>query len=275
VYVESSRGVDLQHCQIDHYPERAVSEEGPAGMVSLQQTAISEPMVRFHGPGPSLPRPSGDAGISPDYRSLLDFKVVQTWTPGAPTDVSAEPEEGYALVTWMPPALDGGSPIASYTVQSSSGATLAVPADDFMDKGYVVFPGLGDDKRVTFTVSASNALGASEVSLPSAPIAPGRKRRFRSPQAPAAVVATGAGGSVTLVITPPASDGGSPVTGYSVSLPGDGAPIVLQGLDVVHSDASHPLSRTIELPPKLGEKRLSVRALNEAGEGSPFVVRLP
>jgi hypothetical protein len=50
-----------------------------------------------------------------------NFAAILLTTPGAPTGVTAKAGNGQATVSFTPPALDGGSPITSYTATSNPG----------------------------------------------------------------------------------------------------------------------------------------------------------
>jgi hypothetical protein len=158
-------------------------------------------------------------------------------------------------------------------VSSSSGAKVAVPARAFEEKGYAVVGGLANGQAVSFTVSAANAMGASPPSLPTADVKPQHKRKLKPPAPPASVsVAAGKAGTV-IQISPPPSNGGSPVVSYTVAA-GQAAPVVIEGLDVIHSDGSTPLSRLLPGPPPPAGTEVSVAASNAAGQGKPAVARV-
>ena len=88
--------------------------------------------------------------------------VTTPTVPGAPTDVSAIPEDVLAVVAWTAPASDGGSPITLYTVTSDpSGVTTTTASTS------VTVTGLTQNTAYTFTVTATNAAGTSASSEPS------------------------------------------------------------------------------------------------------------
>ena len=74
--------------------------------------------------------------------------------PGAPTGVGAVIGVGSANVTWTAPTAVGGSAITGYTIFSSGGASLAVPATS----SHGVLSGLSSNPHV-FWVRATNASG--------------------------------------------------------------------------------------------------------------------
>src|SRR5690606_7198356 len=150
--------------------------------------------------------------------------------PGPPTAVTATAGDGQATISFGPPASDGGSPITHYTVMDNFG--------DFMVDGAsspIVVTGLASGVTYTFTVPASNAIRTAPASTPSNSVTP--QATATVPTAPAAVTATAGDAQATVSFAAPASDGGSPITGYTatsfpggISASGSGSPIVVAGL---------------------------------------------
>jgi len=138
---------------------------------------------------------------------------LQVGTPGAPTGVTAGAGgDTQSVVTWVAPAADGGSGVTGYTVTSSPGGLRCSTSTT----GCTV-TGLTNGTSYTFTVAATNAVGAGPASLPSAPVVPSTV-----PGAPTSVTATSGADSRSVVSwTAPATDGGTAITGYTVrSSPG-------------------------------------------------------
>jgi Fibronectin type III domain len=133
--------------------------------------------------------------------------------PGAPTGVTATAGNASAAVSWTAPASDGGSAITSYTVSSSpAGASATVTGTS------ATLTGLANGTTYTFTVVATNAIGNSAPSLPSNGVTPVAPVVLTAPGAPTAVSATAGNAQATIRWTAPASDGGSAITSYTVSV---------------------------------------------------------
>jgi len=89
--------------------------------------------------------------------------------PGAPSGVVASAGNASAIIAWTPPANNGGSTIANYTITANPGAlTLTVPANQTGTN----FTGLTNGTTYTFTVHATNITGNSAESAPSAAVTP-------------------------------------------------------------------------------------------------------
>jgi N-acetylneuraminic acid mutarotase len=88
--------------------------------------------------------------------------------PGVPLAVAAAPGNGSALVSFAPPASDGGLPVLHYTITASTGQTAST-ADG---RTIATVAGLRNGSPVTFTVTATNALGTGPGSTPSNAVIP-------------------------------------------------------------------------------------------------------
>ncbi|MFZ0932317.1 MAG: fibronectin type III domain-containing protein [Syntrophobacteraceae bacterium] len=142
--------------------------------------------------------------------ATTDMKVFtkSASAPGAPTGVTAIPGNAQATVSFTPPASNGDSAITGYTVTSIPGGKTA--------KGNVIpltVKGLKNGTHYTFTVTATNAIGTGPASSPSAPaVIPATV-----PGAPTIVAITAGNQSAKFTFKPPSSDGGSAITGYTVT----------------------------------------------------------
>ena len=101
--------------------------------------------------------------ITVEYVIGTNLPVV----PTAPAITSVEPGDGLAIVTFIAPTDDGGSPITSYTVASSTGGYFATGTES-----PITVTGLTNDVSYTFTVIATNAVGDSVASNVSEPVTP-------------------------------------------------------------------------------------------------------
>jgi len=128
--------------------------------------------------------------------------------PGAPTGVAAVPGNGQATVSWIAPADTGGSPITGYTVTSSPGGFTASTTG----ATNATVAGLTNGTAYTFTAVATNAVGPGNPSVPSTAVIP-----RTVPGAPTGVGATAGNAQALVTWTAPVSDGGSAITGYTVT----------------------------------------------------------
>lgn len=134
--------------------------------------------------------------------------------------MTATAGNGSAIVNWTPPSSDGGSPITGYTVSTQ----LTVPGTGLVPSPVTVGPsfggvnitGLTNGASYTFTVTAANANGTGPASAPSNVVT------LPTPPSPPTFVTAHAGGSNAVVVDwqAPATDGGSPITSYTVSTMG-------------------------------------------------------
>jgi hypothetical protein len=130
-----------------------------------------------------------------------------TTPPGAPTKVTATAGNAQATVSFAPPASNGGSPITGYTVTSNPGFLTGQGAGSPL-----TVTGLTNGTTYAFTVTATNSAGTGPPSGPSTQVTPATV-----PGAPTNVTATAGKAQATVSFTPPASNGGSPITGYTVT----------------------------------------------------------
>ena len=148
-------------------------------------------------------------GNSPESSSTT--AVVPMTVPGVPTGVTATRGNGSATVTWTAPAANGGSPVTGYTVSSPEGGpTVSVTVNGSTLSATVT--GLANGSSYTFTVHATNAVGNSAESGPSAAVTPAT-----TPGTPTGVIATRGDGAATVSWTAPSTDGGSVITRYTVT----------------------------------------------------------
>jgi hypothetical protein len=142
--------------------------------------------------------------------------------PGAPTNVQAEAGDGGATVSWTAPD-DGGSAITGYRINIQPG-TGAVPVDGPQTSTFV--SGLTNGGEYTFTVRAINMVGSGPYSTASNPVVPGGTAAT-VPDPPTNVTAVAGNASALVSWTPPANDGGAPVTRYRINVNPGGADMAI------------------------------------------------
>jgi titin len=177
--------------------------------------------------------------------------IVTVGAPLAPTGASAVRGNMQATVSWTAPSSDNGSAITSYTVTGSPGGTAVVAAPATS----VAVTGLTNGTSYTFQVTATNANGTGPASASSNAVIPAT-----APGSPTAVAATGGDASAAVMWTPPASNGGSAITGYTVtSAPGG----------ITASAAGNVTSATVSGLTNGTGYTFTVTATNVAGTGLP------
>ncbi len=136
-----------------------------------------------------------------------------TWNlstvPGKPAKPTATGGTQKATVTWTAPTVTGGSPITGYTVTSTPTAKTCVVGGTATT---CTVTGLKVNTSYTFKVRAKNANGTGATSTASTAVT-----TTTVPGKPAKPVALGGNGTAKVTWTAPASNGGSPITGYTVT----------------------------------------------------------
>ncbi|MEY9863623.1 RHS repeat-associated protein [Catenulispora sp. GAS73] len=136
--------------------------------------------------------------------------------PGPPALVMATPGVAQATVSWTAPADDGGSPVTGYTVTTydRNNAVVGTPISATAATTTATVTGLTNAASYYFGVTAANSAGTGP-QLYSTPVTPAGP-----PAAPTDVTPHPSNRSVYVSWTPPANDGGSPVTSYVVTAVG-------------------------------------------------------
>jgi hypothetical protein len=179
--------------------------------------------------------------------------------PTAPTApqaliVLADSVAQTAHVTWSAPASDGGLPILSYDVLVDGAESTSGTSRD------LTLPGFTRGSTHTVSVRAVNPIGAgpettATVNVPTTPGAPGIGKATKGKK--------GGKKTATVAWTAPATDGSSPITGYTVLIYKATGRLVRTVTGLGSSSTSY----TAKL--RLGKYRFAVIALNGLGAGPP------
>jgi hypothetical protein len=160
-----------------------------------------------------------DQSVPPDDSSMYldDVSVTSSQAtatqPAAPSGVIATAGNGTATVSWTAPAT-GGSPITGYTVTPYIGGTAKPATTVGGTATSATVTGLANGTSYTFTVTATNAIGTGPASAASNAVTPTTPT---TPGVPTNVTATPGNGAATVSWTAPSSNGGSPITSYTVT----------------------------------------------------------
>jgi fibronectin type 3 domain-containing protein len=198
------------------------------------------------------------SGISQAHFASFSQAGTQA-LPTAPRSLTGQAGDSAAYLSWLPPTNDGGSTVKSYRVyrKTAKGTARSVGRVDalaFTD------PSAVDGTTYTYTVAAVNGIGEGPQS--SGIVVTPQQGVITPPGAPVGLASTSLPGAVSLTWNPPASNGGSPVTGYQVlrsSTPG--TEILLTTLGTVTSYVDSAV--TVQ-----ARYYYTVRAINAKGTSS-------
>ncbi len=150
--------------------------------------------------------------------------------PVAPSIGVASAGNTHAMVSFLTPTSDGGSPIIYYSVTSNPDSITSIGT-----ASPILVTGLTNGKAYSFTVTATNSVGTGPASLSSNSVTPFQP--ISAPGAPSGVSASAGNGQATVYFTAPVSDGGSTITSYTVTssvgniiVTGSSSPINITGL---------------------------------------------
>ncbi|WP_296602468.1 fibronectin type III domain-containing protein [Nocardioides sp.] len=182
--------------------------------------------------------------------SVPSEPVTPAGWPDLPRQVTAERRDHAALVSWNP--VDGdGAPIADYTIKVSPGdRTLTVPGDQTS----ALVDGLAEVGPYTFWVTARTRVGVGPTSAPVSVVF------AEVPAAPTHVRAVPGNHAATISWTPPNEDGGTPVTGYTITVRPGGRTVDI---------GTETTSWTVSGLTNGSAYTLTVSATNAAGKSAP------
>jgi titin len=136
--------------------------------------------------------------------------AVRVTVPGPPAGLAAVPGNGQVTLSWAAPASDGGSPVTGYDLYVGTTADFTGKTPLAKVEGTAVtVTGLVNGITYYFKMTAVNGVGEG----------PGEEVKavpVTVPGAPTGLAAVPGNGQVTLSWAAPASDGGSPVSGYII-----------------------------------------------------------
>ncbi len=168
--------------------------------------------------------------------------------PGAVQKLSATAGDRQVVLAWSPPSSDGSSPITGYQYRYRPGGTGWTAVSN----APATVSGLKNGTAYTFEVRAVNRIGQGRPSTAAATTA-------TVPGAVVGLSATAGAGQVVLAWNAPASDGGSPITGYEYRYRPGGS-----GWTDVTGRRADVTGLT-----KSTEYTFEVRAVNRRGHGPP------
>ena len=153
------------------------------------------------------------AGISPQSAEASATPKPAATVPSAPQGLTATGANAVVKLSWSAPSSDGGAAVTGYDIyrgtapggESATAVATNVSGTSFTDTGRV------NGTTYYYTVAAVNAVGISPQSGEAS-----ATPQATAPSAPLAVTAGAGNASVSVSWSAPASDGGSPVTGYNV-----------------------------------------------------------
>ncbi len=138
--------------------------------------------------------------------------VIPATVPDAPGNVFATGGNASATISWDPPASNGGIPVTGYVVTPLIDGVPQTPVVFNSTATTQTVTGLINGTTYTFTVAAINGVGTGPSTESFNSVTPATV-----PDAPTIGSATAGIEQATVSWTAPASDGGSPITGYIVT----------------------------------------------------------
>ncbi len=219
VYLDQSTGVLVHHNNIEGNTRQAYDNTGnrwddgyPSGGNHWSDYAGLD---NCSGPLQNVcPDPDGIGDTPYAFSSAQDrYPLIQSTSPvpippSEPWELRATPGDARVSLAWSPPLDDGGSPVTNYRVYRGTTAGGEAFLAEIGPVLTYTDAGLSNGQTYFYRVSAKNAAGEGPQSTETS------ATPVTVPGPPTAVQAVVAGRDVTLTWSPPADDGGSPVTSY-------------------------------------------------------------
>ena len=201
------------------------------------------------------------AGLGPSATATSVIHKQGSRVPDPPIIIDITPDVGQATVVWNPPADDGGSTITSYTVKcnGSSKTLLVKDIGRITPYQYTVKP-LTAGQIYTVSIWATNDVDTSQpdemqVTIPKAPPAP-------------TIDSITFDGDQIVVIWEQPGDGGSPITGYTITAKWFGGADIVKTISAAEAGSAPPYRGTIS-GLKAGQTySITVAATNAVGKGA-------
>jgi hypothetical protein len=202
------------HYSADSYYFYSPSPTGPKTLDSPPLHALPASSTTSNGLYSYATAPTFPASTYNATNYWVDPVFSPAAAPSQVTGVSATAGAGSARISWSAPS--SGGVVTSYTVTPYIGTT-AQPATTVSGAPPALstrISGLTPGTAYTFTVQASNPNGSGAVSAHSNQVIP---PAFTAPEAPTGVSASPATSQALVSWTAPSEEGGTPITGYTVT----------------------------------------------------------
>jgi len=207
-----------------------------AGGSTARATPVSPP------PATTAPCPPSSAGPNAVAPAKISFCL------------DAEPGNRQVTLSWRLTNLTRGS-TGFFVYYQAKNAKLATPFEAVASSGTVV-PSLTNGTTYTFWIADAKPADVQSNVLQAVPVT--------TPDAPTGLIAAPGNGQATLTWTAPASDGGTAITGYRVSISPQGGPEKSIDVPIATSDTVRGLTNGTTY-------NFTVAAVNAAGASAPSI----
>jgi len=155
--------------------------------------------------------------------SPVTTSVTPSTFPQPPTINSVAAANQLVIVSYTPPADNGGTAITQYTASATAGLSVVTASQFNMSVNSITIPGLVNGTSYTIKLYAKNIVGNSEIAEYPTAVIP-----VSIPNAPTNVTATQiASQNVRISWTPPTYTGGSPLSSYEVEYLVQSIPVII------------------------------------------------